>query len=219
MLGKWPADLESGMTEQYSEIYREAIEAVKPLLQGDFHKGLGPIFESVSLENLDKVLDPYIEETRRAIARARQVAVGERDMDHAEKAVDGELARGQKLADREAAARKAGQLIREAESRASHEADRRAYQKIVERWNAADRKWEEAVAKREKLRGEVGDLRSRRPRRGSPGYIPEAEQHCTVLQKKEAELIECYLQMEDAAAEMEEIKEQHEELKARIRGD
>ncbi|MCU0725528.1 MAG: hypothetical protein MUE73_07040 [Planctomycetes bacterium] len=219
MLGKWPPDLESGMTEQYSEIYREAIEAVKPLLQGDFYKGMGPSFESVSLENLDKVLDPYIEETRRSIVRAREVAAGERDLDHAEKAMDGELAAVQKRSEREAEARKVGQLIREAESRASHEADRRAYQKIGERWKATEDRWQKAVARKEKLEGEVGDLKANRPRLGSPDYAKEALQHLSMLRRKETELKDCYRLMDEIRAEDEEIREQYLELKARVRGD
>ena len=220
-IGRWPGDLEAGMTSQYAELYKEAMDAVRPLLAGTFHREIGGrLFQSVALEDLDRVLDPHAQEIRKAIERARAADLTDRDLGQEAESAEEALSRAREVARQmDPSVKKTEREVRELANRTMKELELGLYRIVARRFLTAWEAWQEADRRLGRLEADLKNLQANRPVPASPSFPSAAVEHRRKLKGKREEIEKCKKEMSELIAEIEEMSEQVEVLKARVRGD
>jgi hypothetical protein len=215
----WPGDLEKAITGPYRENYEKAYEEARPLIEGTFHQI--DLFKNTKLEDLDKAIDPYLEECRAALKAREAFAKSQRDIDAADEAAGKEAAATRKAMEK--ASRLVDDLIdvmKNLRIESLYESDRRQYQDLGKRYVDAEKKLSDAEDRLEKAEEELSTLKATKVQ---PGSTPAESQKAMSNRHMRSSALRAAVErleqtIEEAAADLEEIREEMDELRTRIRG-
>ncbi len=207
----WPGLVTRNFGQGYAPVFEQGRTAVSPLIDADFHK-IG-LFSNTPLGQLDKALDPYINEAKAALEARKAFDASQKDAEQAEKLADEELAAAEKT--RQAAQFLVGKF-KDLEVKVLYEADRRRYQELGKR--AA-----ELTVEHEKLTDQIKQketlLKDLRKAKTAAKSSEQIRKHIMSTRGVQLSLVQLKRKAEEVGAEMEEVWEQIDAMRTSVRAE
>jgi len=207
----WPALVTRNFGQGYAAVYEEGRKAVRPLADADFHK-IG-LFKNTSLGDLDKAMDPYINEAKAALQARRAFAASQKDAEQAEKLADEELAAAEKT--RQAAQFLVGKF-KDVEIKVLYEADRKRYQELAKRAAELTVEHESMTQQIKQKEASLKDLKKVRRTAKSSDQV---RAHIMKIHGSQADLIKLKKQAEQVGSDLEEVWEEIDTMRKNVRAE
>ncbi len=209
----WPVAARESMVDIYQEHYDEAVEAVKPLVEATYTEEI--LLEGMTWENLGAALDPVIEKLKKAIEERKKDEDEAKEIERELGLIDGEMG---KL---KGAASKTKDLLKRANDAAAkvyntlkNETQRSEYRRIGKKYAELEAEIGKVEDMIERLGEAIEEERERisDPKNRTGMYLARM----TELRTSRNLLTR---QLEGLEADLEELDEQLQKLRAVVAGD
>ncbi len=217
----WPAYVEWMFGKGYAPFFEEGRKAVAPFVDATFHQI--SLFKNTALADLDKALDPFVNEVKAALEARRAMEASEKDADQADKLTDEELkntrSAGKKTSE---LFRAVGDKLKDMQIKNLYEADRRRYQ-------ALGQKCAELAVKHQKLQEDIQQKESELEREKTRYLVSKTSKgkgklagqalkaHLASSAILRMSLIKLREQYEQVGSDLEEVAEEIQTMRIELR--